>query len=146
MKVEKRFRKRSARFGTGQAMILTVLALGGAILGATAIAGLLMVYQIRQSTDLGNSAKAIFAADTGSEWGLFQFSCVNDPTKVCDAYGSTTIPFANGATVKVLCYDDAENELPDCVNADPVNPTVKTIKAVGSAGRSSRAFFLDFGN
>ncbi len=32
-------------------MILAVLALGGTMLGATAIAGFLMLYQIRQSTD-----------------------------------------------------------------------------------------------
>jgi hypothetical protein len=61
----KKNRKRS-----GQVMILTVLALGGTILGAATVASLLVVYQIRQSTDLANSARAIFAADTGIEWGF----------------------------------------------------------------------------
>src|SRR3989338_10873566 len=57
----------------GQIMLLTVLALSGTILGATTIAGLLMVYQIRQSNDIVNSTKAIFAADAGLEWRLYKF-------------------------------------------------------------------------
>jgi hypothetical protein len=56
---------------SGQAMLIAVLSLGGAILGATTVAGLLTLYQIRATTDTANSAKAIFAADTGTEWALF---------------------------------------------------------------------------
>lgn len=55
----------------GQVMILAVLALGGVILGATTIAGMLMAYQIRRATDLENSARAIFAADAGVECALY---------------------------------------------------------------------------
>lgn len=55
----------------GQAMILAVLAIGGSILGATTIAGLLTLFQIRESTDAINSARAIFAADSGIECGLY---------------------------------------------------------------------------
>ena len=54
----------------GKVMLLTVLVIGGLLLGASAIAGLLMVYQIRQSGDVANSTKAIFAADSGIEWEL----------------------------------------------------------------------------
>lgn len=57
----------------GQAMIFTVIMLGGLILSATAIAGLLTVYQIRQSNDAENSARAFFAADAALEWRLFYF-------------------------------------------------------------------------
>ncbi len=58
---------------TGQAMLLTILTLGGAILGATTIAGLLMIYQLRQTTDSENSARAIFAADAGVECSLYDY-------------------------------------------------------------------------
>lgn len=51
----------------GQAMIITVVMMGGILLSATAIAGLLLVYQIRQSNDSVSSAKAFFAADAGME-------------------------------------------------------------------------------
>lgn len=53
-------------------MLLTVLLVSGAILGATAIAGVLMLNQIRQSTNVTNSLQAIFAADSGLEWELYK--------------------------------------------------------------------------
>ena len=65
---------------SGQAMLIAVLSLGGAILGATAIAGFLTLYQIRTTADTENSAKAIFAADAGVEWSQFEY------------YTGTTIP------------------------------------------------------
>lgn len=53
-------------------MLLTVLLISGTILGATTIAGLLMLYQIRQATNVGYSLQALFAADSGVEWKLYQ--------------------------------------------------------------------------
>ena len=53
-------------------MLLTVLIVSGTILGATTIAGLLMLYQIRQATNFSQSLQALFAADTGLEWKLYQ--------------------------------------------------------------------------
>lgn len=52
-------------------MILTVLIISGTILGATTIAGILMVNQIRQATNAQHSLQALFAADTGLEWELY---------------------------------------------------------------------------
>lgn len=52
-------------------MLLTVLILGGSILGASAIAGYLMTLKIRNSSDIINSTKAIYAADAGIEWKLY---------------------------------------------------------------------------
>lgn len=131
---------------TGQVMITTILALGGVLMGATAIAGLLMIYQIRQATDLANSTKAIFAADTGVDWGLYQYGpCSSDPTK-CDSasggydYGTNNLEFDNKASVEVVCYDESENSV-DCT-AGP--GTVKAIHSQGSSGRSSRAFLIEF--
>ncbi len=53
-------------------MLLTVILLSGTVLGATTIAGILTLYQTRQSTNVSDSAKAIFAADTGLEWELYK--------------------------------------------------------------------------
>lgn len=55
----------------GQVMLITVLTLSGIILGATTIGGLLMAYQIRQSSNITNSTKAIMAADAGIEYQLY---------------------------------------------------------------------------
>jgi hypothetical protein len=92
----------------GQAMLIAVLSLGGAILGATAVAGLLTLYQLRAVNDSANSAKAIFAADAGVEWTLFDYycgmngSCTNGAPSV-----DTDLPtFAgSGATLSVACSD-----------------------------------------
>ena len=56
----------------GQVMLLAVLVISGTILGATTIAGMLMLNQLRQATNIGLSMQAIFAADTGIEWELFK--------------------------------------------------------------------------
>jgi hypothetical protein len=58
--------------GKGQVMLLTVLIVSGTVLGATTVAGLLMVYQMRQATNFGESLQALFAADTGLEWQLYR--------------------------------------------------------------------------
>ena len=52
-------------------MILTVLIISGTVLGATTIAGILMVNQIRQATNAQHSLQALFAADAGLEWELY---------------------------------------------------------------------------
>jgi hypothetical protein len=152
----------------GQVMVLTVLSLGGTLLGVTAIAGLLMLFQIRQATDLGNSAKAIFAADTGIEWALFDFDCHKDEAAPCDptdpAYfvpscwaeppGTLGID-SDGKEIRFFDVDldgvlgplEASYRVTDdrgfrfCVDENSVS--VKSVGSAGAAGRaSSRAFEL----
>jgi hypothetical protein len=119
---------------SGQVMVLTVLTLGGALLGATTIAGLLMLYQIRQGADVAQSARAVFAADSGIEWGLYNLLCQTDPTKApCPIAELPT--FRNGATVEVKCLDDNGIDVPLC---DPA--TTVTIKSLGRSANVARAF------
>ncbi len=126
----------------GQVMITTILALGGVLMGATAIAGLLMVYQIRQASDLANSTKAIFAADTGVDWGLYQYGGCNGDMANCEAYGygQNGPALANKASLEVFCYDEFENKV-DCTEGPAV---VRSIRSQGSSGKSSRAFLIEF--
>lgn len=78
--------------GAGQIMLLTVLILGGVIVGAASLVSSLIIYKIRQATDVGGSAKAVFASDSGIEWELF---CGLKRGKPC---GSASCPdFKNGA-------------------------------------------------
>jgi hypothetical protein len=122
------------RFGvqnrSGQAMLIATLALGGAILGATAIAGYLTAYQIRATTDFANSAKAIFAADAGTEWALYDYF-VDSSTPM--------VAMGNGASVSVSCADVAG----DTVSCG--DPTAVQAVSDGSAADAERAFFLSFG-
>lgn len=123
-------------------MILAVLALGGALLGATAIAGFLTLYQIRSTTDAESSAKAIFAADADLEWMLFNYYCGSATPARCTApppdYPTST--FANGAVAVATCYSTSTPPgLVDC----GVTSTAAYGLAVGTALGSSRAFYVN---
>ena len=57
----------------GQVMMIVVLVLSGIIVSATAIGGLLMVRQTRQTADASASSKSIFASDAGLKWRVYKF-------------------------------------------------------------------------
>ena len=117
-------------------MLLMVLSIGATILGATTIAGILMVYQIKGSTDFINSSKAIFAADTGTEWAEYNHF-----------HPTSTLPspsFSNGASLIVSCYD-ANNTLTPC--GATLNTTTSYATYAISKGISrniNRAFSVQF--
>lgn len=71
----------SLRGVEGQTMILLVTLMGGMLMLATAISGLLMYYQVQQSGDAGRSTIAIYAADAGVERAAryFYYEYAEDP-------------------------------------------------------------------
>ena len=122
----------------GQVMIMTVLTLGGTLLGATTVAGLFMLYQIRQATDLANSAKAFSAADAGLEWGLYNAFC--DTTKApCPA--SPTV-FGIKASTTVTCTATSGVVLV-CDNL-ATRASIRNIRAVGRSANVTRALEASF--
>ncbi len=123
-------------------MLLATFALGGAILGATTIAGLLMLYQIRATTDSEHSAQAIFAADSGTEWALYDYYCNLDG--LCS--GEQALPGAsgvlgNGASTSIQCFD-ASSGATLCSSTS----TAAYAIAKGNSLTSRRAFYLDLAN
>jgi hypothetical protein len=131
-------------------MLIAVLSLGGAILGATTVAGLLTLYQIRATTNIADSAKAVFAADSGVGWAEFSHFCgVANPPRCSAQIASGTADYGlpafsgSGARMQTNCY----------VNSDTSGPTTTCSNASTSAAISSgiangseRAFFLGFSN
>ena len=117
---------------SGQAMIITILTIGGAILGATTLAGLLTLYDIRSSTDSINSAKAIFAADAGVNWALESYF---QPSSA----GASPV-LTDGATILVNCYDSDGGGTP--CNGSGATPPVTAVSK-GESLNSSRAFLLN---
>jgi hypothetical protein len=113
-------------------MILAVLALGGTMLGATAIAGFLTLYQIRQATDFAASAQSLFAADAGTEWALYTF--FHPPAGPLGT-------FSNAAMVQVTCYSSSTVS----VACDSTSTAVEAISK-GSARGTKRAFLVEFGS
>ncbi len=129
----------AGKTAAGQAMLLSVFALGGAILGATTIAGLLMLYQIRATGDSVHSAQAIFAADSGTEWALYDYYCNLDGT--CS--GAQSLPgtnglLSNGATTSIQCFDGSGAGT-SCESTS----TAAYAIAKGNSLTSRRAFYLN---
>ena len=108
-------------------MLMTVLVLSGTILVATTIAGLLMLYQIRQSVNVSQSAQAIFAADAGLEWELYRH--YRDPV-----YQRPSL--TNGADFTTTLIPDGITSL--------ANVSVKSVGKAGATGQTARAFQLLF--
>ncbi len=120
----------------GQAMLIAVLSLGSAILGATTIAGLLTLYQLRAANDTQNSAKALFAADAEVEWTLDDYYCGITGHVPCPP--SVPVFAASGAAGTTTCYAADGVTVSDCANT---STTVGAITLGTSAG-TRRAFSL----
>lgn len=111
-------------------------------MGASSLAGLLMLYQIRQATDLGNSGKAIFAADSGIEWVLYNkfnpggsdFFTIGEDSEGNEVWKAT---LSNDSQAEIKCYKDAV--ILPCDDEE-----VNLIRSVGSARNTSRAFRISF--
>lgn len=114
-------------------MLLTTLVLSGTLLAATTLAGLLMVYQIRQSSNANQSAEAIFAADAGIEYELYRFYVGQENSSACNEAAPGTLE--NGAEITT----EVER-----VNNEDGEPEV-VVRATGVSGRSARAFTLNLG-
>lgn len=101
-------------------MLLTVILLSGAVLASTSLAGLLVLYQLRQATDAKGSMQAIFAADSGIEWAFYNETRPQSEQKPYPQI----INLTNGS--KVTITKSATDPLP--------------LKSIGQSGRSARAF------
>lgn len=118
---------------SGQTMLLVVLAVGGTILGATTIGGLLLNYQIRQSTEIVNSTKAIFAANAGFDLALKVFATTDNSIAF-----PATLNLANGASADIRCYESDFQTLISCAE-----DAATWIRSVGTFGKISRALELN---
>jgi len=114
----------------GQAMILTVMLLSGAILSASALAALLVLFQLRQASDIKSSTQAIFAADSGIECILYE-AVVNGASGVGD--------FANCGELALTPPINLDNGASYVVTVG-----VGAVKSAGRAGKTSRAFEVSF--
>lgn len=108
----------------GQVMLLTVMLLTGVILSTASLAALLVLYQIRQTTDVIASTQAIFAADAGLECALFK-KIKEEKSDEQVARECSQLTFENKAQVVIVAE-------------------AKKIKSAGRSRRSARAFEVTF--
>lgn len=126
---------------SGQALLLVVVMMGGVLFLVTAVAGLLMYYQVQQSNDVANSTVAIFAADAALERGLYYYLHEFTPSEACLANGCTlTTPehipalvFQNFAQASTTIVVPAAARLTDPVRLygsgrDPGGRTIRTLE------------------
>jgi threonine/homoserine efflux transporter RhtA len=100
----------------GQVMLVSVIMLGGILASAVGIAGVLMVFQIRQSNEAAQSAAAFYAADAGLEWATY-----NGFNATAELVPPT---FSNGTTVSA--------------SSSLVNNELR-IQSIGMSGNAARA-------
>ena len=111
-------------------MLLTTLVLSAVVLAGVTVAGLLMLYQIRSSGNAEQSAKAVFAADAGINYRLYQI--FSDP-RDC-AYPAPVLSNSASFDARIALEPAGENR-PDNV----------VISSSGRAGKTFRAFKVSLG-
>lgn len=104
---------------SGIALLLTVIILSAVILIAVLIANIVIV-QLKLAKDIGDSQTAIYAADSGVEWQLYQIK---------KGVSVASPAMSNGATVETTVTGTAPNF---------------TIKSLGSYQSVKRQFEVSF--
>ncbi len=125
------------RRDSGQAITMMLLFISGIMLSATVIAGLLIVYQVRQAIDAGASARSVFAADAGTEAALYCFYKEMNSSvevKTCNKIG---VFLSSGSVYGVdLSFSKDDGTFTDGLWSD--NVAGLRIIARGSSGKTVR--------
>ncbi len=116
---------------SGQVIILVVVTLGGILLSAASISGILLLYQIRNTNDAVNSAKAIFAADAGIE--AASFCSFSSRGNGCDPK----------TTAESIIFEDPNVKIELNLNSSPTLVTIESrgLASKGKIIRTLEAFF-----
>lgn len=117
---------------SGQVMLLSIVIIGTSILVVSIVAGYLMVQRLRFSSNMADSAKAVFAADAGIECELYNIFKA-DPDIVC-----------NDLSFDALNALTAKTETIKNFFINPLGETIYYIKSTGTFNKSKRAFYLSY--
>jgi hypothetical protein len=134
-------------------MLFIVLIMSAVFLGITAIAGLIMNFQLRQSINITDAAQAFFAADAAVDRGEFSVRRCRG-----GADGEPILPPSwTAGQIATFCNEIAEESNPypfgnDATYTLQISPNgpattfneVLLIKGLGKAGRTARAAFKNF--
>ncbi len=123
-------------------MILITIMMGGLMLSATAIAGLLMFYQLQQTSNTAASGMAIYAADAASEQALNEYyhgtPLSSTPTDSATAYYQTNVGLQNEAKGNAAIYFDFLGKAGSC-GGSGTTPLGFCVESAGNSGATTRA-------
>lgn len=106
-------------------MVISAFVIASALLVVTTISGMLTVFNLRQIGNYINSMKAIYAADSGIEWWLYnQFNGL-PPGGPGVGFDPEIPKFTNGARIESVGVVDGK------------------LRVVGRSGRSYRSFEIE---
>lgn len=129
----------------GQAMLLAVTLIGSVVLIFSSISGYFILQRLRMAADFVDSSKAIYAADTGLEWKLYQcFKCDQGGNIFCDINPATNNCSSN-LTVDALSpvMTDSLTSFISTITTSVIGAsTTYDFKSVGTSNKSHRAFEL----
>lgn len=127
----------------GQVMVLTSIVIGGLVLSASVIAGLLMFFQLQQSNDAVTSGMALAAADAGVEQALSYYyhgiTTINSfPEDPVTPVGPVSGTLPNGATytASLWCVKSDKIETVSCRDNDNVYGF--KIRSTGTSQKTER--------
>ncbi|MGC9603210.1 MAG: hypothetical protein ABSF47_01955 [Minisyncoccia bacterium] len=126
---------------SGQAMVMMVIMMGGMMLSATAVAGLLMFYQLRQANESSASGMAVFAADAGLEAGSY---CYFKEDFLSNQTPQLNIPYCRDSSSAFLNGASYQSSLTFTFNGDKVSGFVQN--SYGFSGKTERALQNVFSN
>lgn len=112
---------------SGQIMLLSIMIIGTSILVVSVVAGYLMVQRLRFSSNMVDSAKAVFAADAGIECEQYN---IFHPSAIFDCNNPA-----------VLNFDDS---LTTVATLRGLIGMTNYIKSTGTSNKSKRAFYLSY--
>ena len=127
----------------GQAVLLVVFVIGGAMLGATTIAGFLTTIQLQQAGDSANSAKAIFAAEAGVNCALFNFNHSSTlPCGTDNGNGTREFSLSNLTSATFSCYKDTEFTPSSIIECSNASSTLILSKGISGTVRRALLFSI----
>lgn len=118
----------------GQIMILSVLLLSAAILGATTVASMIVLFQLKRTSGAEHSARAIFAADAGVEEVLYRY------------FGGGCPPLlTQDANYFEIGTDQFDIDVSYQAEIDCGDPSGDSAESLGESNQAHRAFGLSLG-
>ena len=125
----------------GQIMLISIMILGGVMIGATAIGGFLLRSQIAQVNNAAESTKALFAADAGVEAVAWCFFEKAEETPACDAPSKVADSFCPKDNKPAVTFDDEGITLETTCDWNKENGII-TITARGHKAGTTRILEL----